>query len=253
MDPIQNKSKGPNKPDKKNWYDAKTRYYIKRNKSKFYEHKLKKQGKKDAKRGIVRFTEDGTVKSPFCNQLVETANKKIISIWEDCDFDLTDVKAFLDYMQEKFDKLIQEIPTLEKRKEQIIKNLELEDNEADTDMSEVVVNSRKNRRISSATDEVNNKLLYCEQELDTIIKDCKQAVTDLENREQIACSQNDKVNHDLREDVSIYMQGTWKELDTERFDAKPPETTKKPKDRHYDLFPKYCFSIKTRIRQIEKK
>lgn len=238
------------KPNKKNFYNEKMKNYTIKNKSWLHRYKLKKQGKKDARRGVIRFSEKGEVISPFTTELTQIANKKLETIWNNCTYDLSDIRAFLDSKQERFDSLIIELPKLKIKQNEIIFSIKEEKRLCDENMDETTVENRKRKRIADQTENINDLIANDTEEINQIIKDCKQAITDMEKREEIADTHEETVKHDLKEDISIYMQGTWKTVDTERFDVIPPETTTKPRERHFNLFGNYNFSINDRTKQL---
>lgn len=248
MDSInQNLEKVPN--TKKKWFDAKSKLYIKTEQTFYHKNKLKRQGTKDSRRGLIKFLENTEnpnqsviALSPFISQLVENANKILTSIWEDCDFDLAQTKEELEILNTEYHKLKEiEIPNLINRVEEIEKKETENKLDADNYMNEAVINNRIERRKNLKTHDYKNTITELNNKLDEIVKLGKQKQTELENRELIAHGNEDKVIHTLKEDVNIYIQGAWKYMNTVRYEVEPPPITEEPKKRHYRLFPRYDF------------
>lgn len=238
----------PCKPEKKQWISAKVHIQVEKDIPFFEKLLIKRQGKIDARRGVIDFSEnDAIIHSDFCNEMVEDADRKLELVWRRCDADLNEYRPYLDYWHDIFIKLNEKYNEIEDEKKTIIKKIKSTQLPGDSEMSKATVDARIKKRILEATHDINLQLTQLEDQMNNIAIKTKISVNDYEAREIIAESDENMITHATNTIMWLYMQGTWRLIDSRPFDIKLPKLTEAPKNRHYRHYPKYSFVIKKKL------
>lgn len=112
----------------------------------FERYHLWRRGRKDARRRSVQVTGNGTLSSPFLDQLASQANINIIEEWNRCNAIAFDLRTQLEQTDIRRQTLLDERDQLENKRELELAHVRERQHVGDTVVSEYLVTKRQERR-----------------------------------------------------------------------------------------------------------
>lgn len=136
--------------------------------SQFTRHKLYRQGKRDARKGLVYINKYGEITSPYCEALIQSANRRIEMVWAQCNDESFEADVNLKKINIKIKTIDKQLADATIRRDEDLEVVRNRHYDGDDQVSEHLAQRRQANREKPVQDRFARETNALNSEMDAI-------------------------------------------------------------------------------------